>query len=149
MLTTLADSLGEQIKLRERSVESQAQSSESALHLHRRRQAPLPPEPSHIAPHLFAKCAATLQQVALDRYLRDWHQRRRRNHRVLQGEGLNPIEAGEQTARLMLKQRCCQSTEARRAAGTVGCRCRHRSYSYEDNLAAASHPSTALRHAVV
>ena len=103
-VAALAERLVEQVELGQRGIEAEPQQGEPALHLRGRSAAARPADPGDEVPHLRAEPAATASQVVLDGGRRRRQDRCRRHHRLPDRERPDPVQPGQQRARLLFEQ---------------------------------------------
>jgi len=104
VLAPLRDRIGEQVELGQGQVEPQPQEGEPPLLLGGCRTGAGPAQPRDVVPELSPEHPPAADQVALDARLGGRRQGRGRQHRLLDGERLDPVEPAEHGARLLFEQ---------------------------------------------
>jgi hypothetical protein len=104
VLAALGDHLGEQVELRDHVVEPQPDRHEPGLLPVRGLVPAWAVQPGEEALHLVAQRDAGLVQEALDGPLRRHRQARGQDHRLVQDEGLDRGQPGQQRPRLLGEQ---------------------------------------------
>jgi hypothetical protein len=103
VLAALGDRVGEQVELGQRQIEPQPQECEPPLLFGRGRAGAGPAQPHDVAPDLPSERPPSGEQVTLDSRLRRRRESRGGQHRLLDGERLDPVQSREHGARLALK----------------------------------------------